>query len=88
MIEAMACGTPVIASQASSLPEIGGTAALYAPPDDAGAWAGALRRVADDAALRDRLRIAGLDRATHFNWDESADTHLSVFRTVAGRHSP
>jgi glycosyltransferase involved in cell wall biosynthesis len=84
MIEAMACGTPVLASQASSLPEIGGTAAVYAPPDDAAAWADALRRIAADGALRDRLRIAGLDRATHFNWDESALAHLSVFRTVAG----
>jgi glycosyltransferase involved in cell wall biosynthesis len=85
MIEAMACGTPVLASQASSLPEIGGTAALYAPPDDAAAWAEALQRVARDAALRDRLRIAGLDRATHFNWDESALAHLTVFRAVAGQ---
>jgi glycosyltransferase involved in cell wall biosynthesis len=87
MIEAMACGTPVLASQASSLPEIGGAAALYAPPDDAAAWAEALRRIASDAALRDRLRIAGLDRATHFNWDESAQAHLSVFLAVAGRQS-
>jgi glycosyltransferase involved in cell wall biosynthesis len=83
MIEAMACGTPVIASDSSSLPEIGGDAALYAPPDDADAWAAALRRVTDDPALRDRLRVAGLDRATHFNWDESAAQHLALFRTVA-----
>jgi glycosyltransferase involved in cell wall biosynthesis len=83
MVEAMACGTPVVASQASSLPEIGGDAALYAPPDDASAWAAALRRITDDAALRDRLRIAGLDRATHFSWDESAARHLALFRNVA-----
>jgi glycosyltransferase involved in cell wall biosynthesis len=83
MVEAMACGTPVIASRASSLPEIGGDAALYAPPDDAGAWADALQRVVADAALRDRLRIAGLDRATHFDWDESTERHLALFRDVA-----
>jgi len=83
MIEAMACGTPVIASQVSSLPEIGGNAALYAPPDDIEAWASALQRVIDDPSLRDRLRVAGLDRATHFNWDESADRHLALFRAVA-----
>lgn len=83
MLEAMACGTPVVASQASSLPEIGGDAALYAPPDNAAAWAQALQRVTEDARLRDRLRIAGLDRATHFDWDESALQHLAVFRDVA-----
>ncbi len=84
LLEAMACGTPVVASQGSSLPEIAGDSALFAPPDDAEAWAQALRRVCDDAGLRDRLRVAGLDRATHFDWDESAERHLALFRTVAG----
>jgi alpha-1,3-rhamnosyl/mannosyltransferase len=83
MIEAMACGTPVIASASSCLPEIGAEAPLYAAPDDAAAWSIALRRIVDDAALRDRLRIAGLDRATNFSWDESARAHLEVFRAVA-----
>jgi glycosyltransferase involved in cell wall biosynthesis len=83
MIEAMACGTPVIASQASCLPEIGGDAAIFAPPHDAAAWASALRRVCDDASLRDRLRIAGLHRAARFNWDESAARHLELFAAVA-----
>jgi glycosyltransferase involved in cell wall biosynthesis len=84
MLEAMACGTPVIASRAGSLPEIGGEAALYAPPGDAGAWAAALRRIADDAALREDLRTQGLERVTHFNWDESARRHVALFRDVAG----
>ncbi len=84
MLEAMACGTSVIASRAGSLPEIGGDAALYAPPDDAGAWAAALRRIVDDAALRERLRAQGLERVTHFNWDESARRHVALFRDVAG----
>jgi glycosyltransferase involved in cell wall biosynthesis len=84
LLEAMACGTPVIASEASSLPEIGGSAAYYVAPDDAAGWATALRRVAGDPALRDRLRIAGLDRATNFDWDESARRHLELFREVAG----
>jgi glycosyltransferase involved in cell wall biosynthesis len=83
MLEAMACGTPVVASRASSLPEIGGDAALYVPPDDADAWGTALRRVTEDFTLRDRLRIAGLNRATHFNWDESAARHLALFREIA-----
>ena len=82
-LEAMACGTPVIASRASALPEIAGDAALYAPPDDALAWAAALRRAVDDIALRERLREEGLRRAAMFNWDESARRHLELFRTVA-----
>jgi len=85
LLEAMACGTPVVASRASSLPEIGGDAALFVPPDDVQAWTEALRRITADAALRDRLRIAGLDRATHFSWDESAAQHLALFRDVAER---
>jgi glycosyltransferase involved in cell wall biosynthesis len=82
MLEAMACGTPVVASRGSALPEIGGEAALYVPPDDADAWAGALRSVVTDVRLRDRLRSAGLERATHFNWDESAERHLALFLDV------
>ena len=84
MLEAMACGTPVVASHASSLPEIGGEAALYAPPDDAGAWASALRCVVEDPDLRERLRAAGLERVKQFSWDTSAERHLALFRAVAG----
>ena len=87
MLEAMACGTPVVASRAGSLPEIGGDAALYAPPDDASAWADALGRVARDAGLRDRLRVAGLDRATHFSWDASASAHVALFSDLAARRA-
>jgi glycosyltransferase involved in cell wall biosynthesis len=83
MLEAMACGTPVIASQASSLPEVGGDAALYVAPDDAPAWASALRRIVTDRALRERLRIAGLDRVMHFSWDSSSEKHLALFASVA-----
>lgn len=77
--EAMACGTPVIASRASCLPEIGGDAALYAPPDDSHAWSAALREVTESSELRDRLRAAGLQRVQRFNWDESARRHAEVF---------
>ncbi len=71
MLEAMACGTPVVASRASALPEIGGDAALYAPPNDADAWALALRSIVEDATLRERLREAGIERARRFTWERS-----------------
>jgi glycosyltransferase involved in cell wall biosynthesis len=87
MLEAMASGTPVVASHASSLPEIGGDAALYAPPDDADAWASALRRIVDDRALRERLRVAGIERAAHFSWESSAERHLAAFQDVASHPS-
>ena len=83
MLEAMACGTPVVASRASSMPEIGGDAAFYAPPDDADAWAAALRRVVEDTGLRETLRAAGLIRAKRFSWERSAERHLAVLRAVA-----
>ena len=88
MLEAMACGTPVVASRASSLPEVGGDAALYAPPDDAAAWAVALRRIVSDDDLRERLRAAGLERAKQFSWDRSAQrTSSSSVRSSRDSHS-
>ncbi|MGA9418059.1 MAG: glycosyltransferase family 1 protein [Candidatus Cybelea sp.] len=82
MLEAMACGTPVVASRASVLPEVGGDAALYVPPDDADAWAGALRRIVDDDALRDRLRDAGVRQAKRFDWERSVEQHVAIFHAV------
>ncbi len=69
VLEAMACGTPVVAADATALPETAGGAALLAPPDDPRAWAEAL-----DAALAapDALRARGLERAARFSWDRTA----------------
>jgi glycosyltransferase involved in cell wall biosynthesis len=85
VLEAMACGTPVIASHASSLPEIGGDAALYAAPDDAESWSTALRTMANDAAARAHYRERGLLRAEHFSWETSARAHVELFLATAGR---
>ena len=83
LLEAMACGTPVIASRAGSLAEVGGDAAIYAPPDDADAWSAALLGVAGGPALRAGLRARGLDRAAAFTWETSAQAHVQLFHHVA-----
>jgi len=83
LIEAMACGAPAIASDASCLPEIGAGAARYAPPDDEEAWAQALREIASEPELRTRLREAGIERARAFDWETSARAHHELFARVA-----
>ena len=82
LLEAMACGTPVIAARASCLPEIAGDAALYAPANDVLAWSAALTQVAGDAALRARLRDAGLTHVRRFSWERSAQRHAEVFHSL------
>ncbi len=83
VIEAMACGTPVIAANASCLPEIGGDAALYADPHDEAPWAEAIRRLSGDPSLQSTLRERGLARASGFSWERSTAQHLSLFERVA-----
>jgi alpha-1,3-rhamnosyl/mannosyltransferase len=83
MIEAMACGTPAIVSDASCLPEIAGGAALLVPPTDVEGWANGLLAIAADGALRERLRASGIERASHFSWERSAEEHFALFSSVA-----
>ena len=82
-LEAMACGTPVVASDSSSLPEVLGDAALLVPPGDVAALAGALARLLDDGALRARLRERGLARAASFTWERTARATLAAYREAA-----
>jgi glycosyltransferase involved in cell wall biosynthesis len=72
VLEAMACATPVVASTASSLPEVAGDAALLADPQATDALATALQRVLTDSELRDELRARGLVRARAFTWERAA----------------
>ncbi len=81
-LEAMACGTPPVVSDRSSLPEVVGDAGLLVNPDDAGSIAGALRRLLTDSALRDTLRAAGLARARTFTWRRTAEIVREVYARV------
>lgn len=81
-LEAMACGTPVITSNSTSLPEVVGEAGLTASPYDEGAWVEALRRLARDRDLHDRLAAEGLQRARRFTWQETARRTVEVYREV------
>ena len=81
-LEAMACGTPVLTSNVSALPEVVGDAALFVSPDDVPALAGAVRRLWEDDALRADLRTRGLARARQFSWDQTARRTLDVYRAV------
>jgi glycosyltransferase involved in cell wall biosynthesis len=82
VLEAMASGTPVIASRAASIPEVLGDAGLLLDPDDVPAWAAAIVTVANDEHLRDQMRANGLARAATFTWERTARATLDVYRQV------
>jgi glycosyltransferase involved in cell wall biosynthesis len=81
-LEAMACGTPVVTSNVTSLPEVVGDAALTIDPTDEAALAEAIHRALTDELLRARLREAGLARAAKFSWERTAAETLAVYRKV------
>lgn len=83
-VEAMLCGCPVVASTGGAIPETCGEAALYADPDDEGAWTVALMRVADDAGLRTRLAQAGRERGRLFTWRAAAVRFLAALARADG----
>ena len=83
LLEAMAQGVPSIAARSSSLPEVGGDAALYFDPLNARELADALRRVLGDENLRRELIERGRERAAQFRWDVAARQTLRVIREVA-----
>lgn len=72
IVEAFRCGTPVITSNVTSMPEIAGDAAFTVDPFKPESIADAMVRIADDESLREQLTAAGLERAGQFTWDESA----------------
>jgi glycosyltransferase involved in cell wall biosynthesis len=85
VLEAMARGLPVACSNATSLPEVAGDAALYFDPLDLPAMTGAIENLLDDQGLRDQLAAAGREQASHFTWARTAQATLRSYeRTLAG----
>jgi glycosyltransferase involved in cell wall biosynthesis len=85
VLEAMAAGAPVITSNVSSLPEVGGSAAEYVDPHDVASMATALRRVLCDESRRAQLSRAGLERAGEFSWASFAERTLEVLQEASSR---
>ena len=85
-VEAMACGTPVVASDSGALPDVVAGAGLVVPEGDPRALADALVFAARDCGLRDRLRSAGLERAAAMTWTEVARRHVDMYERAT--HAP
>lgn len=81
-VEAMACGTPVISSNSSTLPEVVGEAGIMVSPTDTAALTEAIRRVLSDSDLHATLRTRGLVQANKFSWRKAVDELVTVYQSV------
>jgi len=84
VLEAMACGAPVITSNTTALPEVTGDAAVLINPEDPVELGEAMSQVLEDSHLRVTLRSRGFERARQFTWELAAQRTLSVYREVCG----
>lgn len=87
VLEAMACGVPVICSDTSSLPEVAGDAALRVDPTDGEAMAAAIAELLTNLARREEMREKGLQQAARFSWKRTASLTLEIYRGVVRRSS-
>jgi glycosyltransferase involved in cell wall biosynthesis len=85
VLEAMKCGTPVITSNVSSLPEVGGDACVYISPEDPDGLAKRLFEVISDKKLKSDLSTKGIARAGMFSWEKCAKETINVYRLIAGK---
>ena len=81
-LEAMACGVPVVSSNAASLPEVMGDAGLMADPLDIDGLTAGVRRVLTDETLRSELVSKGFERVRHFTWERAARSMLDIYREI------
>jgi glycosyltransferase involved in cell wall biosynthesis len=88
VLEAMRRGVPVACSDASSLPEVAGDAALFFDPHDPRAIADAMRRLLSDRVLADRLRSAGREQAARFTWEATARATAASYERAMLRRAP
>jgi glycosyltransferase involved in cell wall biosynthesis len=86
VLEAMACGTPVISSNTSSLPEVVGNAGLLLSPTDVVRWKEALAQITTDATMRAELRQRGLRQAAPFTWENTARQTYTIYQEVYAAH--
>ena len=84
-LEAMACGCPVVAAHAGSLPEVVGDAGLLVPPQDTAAWLDAVKTLQLKLPLREQLIDRGLERAARYGWEACARKTLAVYARVLGQ---
>jgi glycosyltransferase involved in cell wall biosynthesis len=82
VLEAMACGTPVLASNVTAVPEVAGDAALLVDPTDVRAIAEGIERIVQDEELRSSLREKGIRRASLYSWDETARRTWEVLQSA------
>ncbi len=82
ILEAMACGSPVITTNVSSLPEVGGDAALYVTPKEPEELAEAIKRILDSTSLRSAYVEKGFEQCKKFSWDKTAELTEKVYRSV------
>jgi glycosyltransferase involved in cell wall biosynthesis len=85
-LEAMAHGTPVVASNTSALPEVVGNAALMVNPENVFEISRALLRVLTDQSLRERMKAAGLEQAQRFSWEASVRRMTDLYSEVVAEH--
>lgn len=88
VLEAMACGAPVVCGNRSSLPEVAGEAGLLVDPTDTEAIAGAIQRVVEDDGLRRSLGEKSLAQAANFSWQRTAAETLAVYREITAHPLP
>lgn len=81
-VEAMRCGAPILASDASCFPEVIGDAGLLVPPSELESWTDVLLRLVSDRELNDEFRQRSLDRAQTYSWERTAAETLAVYREV------